>query len=118
PQWNGVMQDISALKAAEEKIELKSRQQVLVARLGEMAIRGEDPESLLSFAVDWIGQLEDVLEASIWEQEDYKMLHLHHRSANLGWSSSLPYDPEQYPDSHLTEGKVVLIPSWQEDPRL
>ncbi|MCB0861536.1 MAG: EAL domain-containing protein [Solirubrobacterales bacterium] len=118
PQWHGVMQDISALKAAETAIELKAEQQVLVARLGEMAIRGEDPDSLLRYAVDWIGQIEGVLEASIWEQEDYRELHLCHRSANLGWSSTLPYDPEQYPDSHLTQGDVVLIPSWEDDPRL
>ena len=118
PVWHGVMQDISALKAAEASIELKAEQQVLVARLGEMAIRGEDPDSLLRYAVDWIGQFENVLEASIWEQEDYKKLHLCHRSANLGWSSSLPYDPDRYPDSHLTAGDVVLIPSWKDDPRL
>ncbi len=118
PQWHGVMQDISALKAAETAIELKAEQQVLVARLGEMAIRGEDPDSLLRYAVDWVGQLDGVIEASIWEQEDYKELHLHHRSANLGWSNTLPYDPEQYPDSHLTQGDVVLIPSWEDDPRL
>ncbi|MCB0870555.1 MAG: EAL domain-containing protein [Solirubrobacterales bacterium] len=118
PVWHGVMQDISALKAAEASIELKAEQQVLVARLGEMAIRGEDPDSLLRYAVDWIGQMEGVIEASIWEQEDYKKLHLHHRSANLGWSNELPYDPEQYPDSHLTQGDVVLIPTWDDDPRL
>lgn len=117
PQWHGVMQDISALKAAEGEIEQKADQQVMVARLGEMAIRGEDPDSLLRYAVDWIGKFEDVLEASIWEQEDYKELHLCHRSAQLGWSSTLPYDPENYPDSHLTHGDVVLIPSW-DDPRL
>ncbi len=118
PVWHGVMQDISALKAAEAAIELKAEQQVLVARLGEMAIRGEDPDSLLRYAVDWVGQMDGVLEASVWEQEDYKRLHLHHRSANLGWSSELPYDPEHYPDSHLTQGDVVLIPSWLDDPRL
>ena len=118
PVWHGVMQDISALKAAEAAIEQKADQQVLVARLGEMAIRGEDPDSLLRYAVDWIGQLESVLEASIWEQEDYKELHLHHRSAQLGWSNVLPYDPDQYPDSHLIQGNVVLIPSWEDDPRL
>lgn len=118
PLWHGVMQDISALKAAEASIELKAEQQVLVARLGEMAIRGEDPDSLLRYAVDWIGQMDGVLEASIWEQEDYKILHLCHWSANLGWSSELPYNPEFYPDSHLTQGDVVLIPSWDDDPRL
>ena len=118
PQWHGVMQDISALKAAESAIELKAEQQVLVARLGEMAIRGEDPDSLLRYGVEWVGQIEGVLEASIWEQEDYRELHLCHRSANLGWSNVLPYDPRQYPDSHLTKGDVVLIPSWADDPRL
>jgi len=118
PLWHGVMQDISALKAAEASIQLKAEQQVLVARLGEMAIRGEDPDSLLKYAVEWIGQFDDVIEASIWEQEDYEKLHLWHRSADLGWSNVLPYDPEQYPDSHLTQGDVVLIPSWPDDPRL
>lgn len=118
PLWIGVMQDISALKSAEMSIELKAEQQVLVARLGEMAIRGEDPDSLLRHAVEWIGMLDGVLEASIWEQEAYEELHLHHRSANLGWSSVLPYDPEHYPDSHLSQGNVVLIPSWDDDPRL
>jgi diguanylate cyclase (GGDEF)-like protein/PAS domain S-box-containing protein len=118
PVWHGVMQDISALKSAEASIELKAEQQVQVARLGEMAIRGEDPDSLLRNAVEWIGRFDNVLEASIWEQEDYKALHLWHRSADLGWSNSLPYDPELYPDSHLTAGDVVLIPSWDDDPRL
>lgn len=118
PQWHGVMQDISALKMAEAAIALKAEQQVLVARLGEMAVRGEEPDTLLRRAVEWIGQLDGVLEASIWEQEDYRELHLHHRSSTLGWSDVLPYDPEQYPDSHLTHGDVVLIPSWADDPRL
>mgnify|MGYP001239122553 CR=1 FL=1 len=118
PVWHGVMQDITALKSAEAAIQLKAEQQVLVARLGEMAIRGEDPDSLLKYAVDWIGQLDGVIEASIWEQEDYRRLHLLHRSANLGWSNELPYDPEHYPDSHLTQGDVVLLPSWENDPRL
>lgn len=118
PQWHGVMQDISALKAAETAVEAKAAQQVMVARLGEMAIRGEDPDSLLKYAVEWLGQMDSVLEASIWEQEDYKILHLCHRSGALGWSSSLPYETDKYPDSHLTRGEVVLIPSWADDPRL
>ena len=118
PQWHGVMQDISALKAAEAEVEMKAEQQLLVARLGEMAIRGEEPDSLLRYAVEWLGRLDGVLEASIWEQEDYKVLHLCHRSGALGWSNSLPYDPDKYPESHLTQGDVVLVPSWADDPRL
>gem|GEM_PF-1046113 len=118
PQWHGVMQDISALKAAEAEVEMKAQQQLLVARLGEMAVRGEEPDSLLRYAVEWLGRLDGVLEASIWEQENYKALHLCHRSGALGWSNSLPYDPDQYPDSHLTQGDVVLVPSWADDPRL
>lgn len=118
PLWHGVMQDISALKSAEAAVEVKAEQQLLVAKLGEMAIRGEDPDSLIRYAADWIGRFENVLVASIWEQEDFRELHLRHRSGKHGWSTTLPYDIKRYPDSHLIHGDVVLIPSWDDDPRL
>lgn len=116
--WHGVMHDISEIKTNESEIEQKAEQQLLVARLGEMAIRGEDPDALISYTVDSIGKFPNVLEASIWEQEDYKLLHLCHRSADLGWSDTLPYSPERFPDSHVTRGEVVVVPSWADDPRL
>ena len=118
PVWHGVMQDISALKAAEAAIELKAEQQVLVARLGEMAIRGEDPDSLLACAVDWISRLDGIMAVSIWEQENYEEFHMLHTSRHFGGPEVLPYDPGRFPDEKLSRGEAVVISSWKDDPRL
>ncbi|MDQ2622541.1 MAG: EAL domain-containing protein, partial [Actinomycetota bacterium] len=119
PVWHGVMQDISALKSAEGELARKAEQQVLVARLGEMAVRGEDPDELMRAASDWIGKLDHVLEASIWEQENYERLHIRHRSADIGRQTVIPFLTSTFPGAPLIRGESVLIPNWnQQDPRL
>ncbi len=119
PIWHGVMQDISALKSAEVELAQKAEQQLLVARLGDMAVRGEDPDELLRTAASWIGRLDRVLEASIWEQEDYERLHLCHRSADIGQQTVIPFLTSTFPGAPLIKGEPVLIPNWnQQDPRL
>lgn len=119
PIWHGVMQDISALKAAEVELEQKAEQQLLVARLGEMAVRGENPDDLIRAAAAGIGRLDRVLEASIWEQENYERLHIRHRSADVGKQMVIPFLTSTFPGAPLIRGEPVLIPNWkQRDPRL
>lgn len=119
PIWHGVMQDISALKSAELELARKAEQQVLIARLGDMAVRGENSDDLLQAAVEMIGRLDRVLEASIWEQENYDSLHLLHRSGSVGSATSIPFLTSTFPGAPLVRGEPVVIPNWrQEDPRL
>jgi len=117
--WHGVMQDITARKAAELDLARKADQQVLVAELGKMAVRGEDPARLLTVAVDRIAELDQVIAASVWEMEDRERLHVIHRSDDLGDASTIPFVPDEYPGRRLLRGEPVFVPSWSsDDPRL
>lgn len=119
PTWYGVMQDITPLKAAELEIERNASRQALVAELARMAVRGGDPDRLLSTATHRIAALDQVLETSIWELRDDRALHLLHRSGNLGHAETIPFVPEGFPGENLLRGDPIFIPSWaSDDPRL
>lgn len=117
--WHGVMQDITARKAAEFDLARKADQQALVAELGKMAVRGEDPDHLLAVAVDRIAELDQVIAASVWELENRDRLHVIHRSDDLGDAVTIPFDAGEYPGRKLLRGEPVFVPSWKsDDPRL
>lgn len=115
PIWHGVMQDITALKVAERDLARKAEQQVLLAELGQMAARGEDPDRLLATAVQRIARLGRVREVSIWGAEDGDQLRILHRSGELGTARVIPVKQGEFPEVNLSRGEPVLIPNWQSD---
>lgn len=115
PIWHGVMQDITALKVAERDLARKAEQQVLLAELGQMAARGEDPDQLLAIAVHRIARLSRVREVSIWGAEEGEQLRILHRSGELGTARVIPVRQGEFPEVNLSRGEPVLIPNWQSD---
>ena len=117
PVWHGVMQDITALKRAESEVQQKIDQQVLIARLGELAMKGEHPDRLITIAVDSIARQERILEVSVWEQEGYDRLYLCHSSSD-STAATAPYDSTTAPGDRLAKGEIISIHDWDNDPRV
>ncbi|MBK5232705.1 MAG: EAL domain-containing protein [Thermoleophilia bacterium] len=118
PLWHGVMQDISALKQAEFVVQQKIDQQMMTARLGELAMSGEHPDRLIEIAVDLLINQEGMHEVSVWEQEDYKQLILRHSSNDTPVTKVLPYDTDRWPGDRIVQGEVAPIHDWHTDPRV
>jgi len=118
PIWHGVMQDITAVKTAEREIQKRVDQQVLIAKLGEIAMQGEHPDRLIAIAVDSLARQEGILEVSVWEQEGFTQLYLCHTSAGKAVAPVIPYEPDRFPGNLLANGEVVSIADWDDDPRI
>ncbi|MGA7397256.1 MAG: EAL domain-containing protein [Solirubrobacterales bacterium] len=118
PVWHGVMQDITAVKAAEREIEAKVAQQVVIANLGEMAMQGEQPDRLIAITAELLAKQEGVSEVSVWEQENFAWIHLCHSTADETISPIVPYETDRFPGNHLANGEIVSIVDWQADPRV
>lgn len=118
PVWHGVMQDITALKEAEIAVQLKINQQMMTARLGELAMSGEHPDKLIETAVDLMVNQEGVHEVSVWEQEGHKQFLLRHSSNEKPRVQVLPYETDRYPGDRIALGETVSIDDWHTDPRV
>jgi diguanylate cyclase (GGDEF)-like protein/PAS domain S-box-containing protein len=118
PLWHGVMQDITALKQAEIAVQQKVGQQMMTARLGELAMSGEHPDKLIEIAVDLLVTQERIHEVSVWEQEDRKQFFLRHTSKDSPVVEVVPYDTHRYPGDRLARGETVSIDDWHNDPRV
>ncbi len=116
--WHGVMQDVSALKKAQEKIAIKVEQQALTARLGEAAIRVEDQDELIRIAVEELMGIEGIIEAEIWELDDQGRIHLRRRSNRTGPPITLDFEPDSYPGTEIARGEVVYVADWATDERM
>jgi len=118
PIWHGVMQDITALKAAETVVQQKIDQQRLIARLGEMAMKGEHPDRLIAIGVESLAKLDGILDASVWEQEGFTNFYLCHSSSKGTVPPVVPYETDHYPGNRLADGEIVSILDWDRDPRV
>ncbi len=118
PIWHGVMQDNSALKKAEIEVQLKADQQMMTARLGELAMSGEHPDKLIEIAVDLLVSQDDIHEVSVWEQEDQKQMVLRHTSNEHPVARVAPYETDRFPGDRLARGETVSIHDWHNDPRV
>jgi diguanylate cyclase (GGDEF)-like protein/PAS domain S-box-containing protein len=118
PMWHGVMQDITALKAAETVVQQKIDQQRLIARLGEMAMKGEHPDRLIAIAVDSLAKMDGILDAAVWEQEGFTSFYLCHASRKTGVPPVVPYETDRYPGNRIAAGEIVTILDWDRDPRV
>jgi diguanylate cyclase (GGDEF)-like protein/PAS domain S-box-containing protein len=116
--WHGVMLDITALKRAHEDLSSKARQQALTARLGEAAIRIGEQDELFTVAIDGLLEMDRVIEAEIWEQNDFGKIHLRHRSNRVGPPITLDFEPDRYPGSEIARGRTVHIADWDNDARM
>ncbi len=67
PVWHAVLYDITGRKAAEQGFERSAAQQAAVARLGERALAGDDPATLMDAATELVTETEGVEHACIWE---------------------------------------------------
>lgn len=118
PVWHGVMQDITALKSAEHEVQKRVDQQVLIAKLGEMAMQGEHPDRLIAIAADSLSGQEGISEVSIWEQESFSHLYLCHTTAGKVVAPVVPYEADRFPGDLIIKGEVVSIADWENDPRV
>ncbi|MBK8295603.1 MAG: EAL domain-containing protein [Solirubrobacterales bacterium] len=118
PLWHGVMQDISALKQAEFVVQEKIGQQMMTARLGELAMSGEHPDKLIETVIDMLINQEGMHEVSVWEQEDFKRLRLRHSSNDTPVVHEVPYETDRWPGDRLSLGEVTSIHDWHVDPRV
>lgn len=118
PVWHGVMQDITALKQAEIKVQQKIGQQKITARLGELAMSGEHPDKLIEIAVDLLVDQDDMHEVSVWEQEGKKQLFLRHTSSEHPIARVVPYETDRFPGDRLARGEAISIHDWHNDPRV
>lgn len=116
--WHGVMQDITALKQAQEEIAAKADQQALTARLGEAAIRVDDKDELIGIAIDGLVELEGILEAEIWEMDDNGKIHRRGRSDRVGRPVTLDFEPDRYPGTEIARGETVHVADWATDERM
>ena len=118
PLWHGVLQDISALKQAEFVAKEKIGQRVMIARLGELAMSGEHPDSLIETAIGMLMSQDGVHEVSVWEQEDFKRLRLRHSSNDTPVTREVPYETDRWPGDRISLGEVTSIHDWHIDPRV
>lgn len=118
PIWHGVMQDITALKAAEAVVQQKIDQQRMIARLGEMAMKGEHPDRLIAIAVDSLAKMDGILDAAVWEQEGFANFYLCHASRKVDVPPVVPYETDRFPGNRLADGEIVSILDWDRDPRV
>jgi diguanylate cyclase (GGDEF)-like protein/PAS domain S-box-containing protein len=118
PIWHGVMQDITALKAAETVVQQKIDQQRLIARLGEMAMKGEHPDRLIEITVESISRMDGVRNATVWEQEGFSKFYLCHSSSNIEPPPVVPYETDRFPGNRIADGEIVSVLDWDRDPRV
>jgi len=67
PVWHGVLYDITERKKAELGLQRALSREAAVARLGERALAGGDPDSLLCTATELLGELDGVDAVCIWQ---------------------------------------------------
>lgn len=118
PHWHGFLQDVSRRKAADGSARVQAEQQLLIASIGELAVRGETPSALIRMAADSIAELDGIVEAAVFEQKSFERINLRYRSGGRGGVDEFPYVADRFPGDHLASGKVLTIPDWYADRRL
>ena len=120
PVWHGVLYDITERKSAEQELKRAAAQQAAVARLGERALRGEDPEALMDEAVSLLIETDGVDSACIWELDrDGRRLHL--RAGLEGQVIGAGQRASAGRDSHagaaIESGLHVIVDDWSSERR-
>ncbi len=120
PVWHGVLYDITERKIAEQELQRAAAQQATVARLGETALRGSDPEKLMAEAVSLLTETAGVESACIWELDrDGRWLHL--RAGLEGQVTGAAQRVSAARDSHagvsIDSGLHVIVDDWSAEGR-
>jgi diguanylate cyclase (GGDEF)-like protein/PAS domain S-box-containing protein len=120
PVWHGVLYDISERKTAEIDLQRSLAQQAVVARLGERALKNGDPEALMRDAVRFIGDLDGVEFACIWEVgRDGRRLNLRAGLDETALSSGrrVSAGRESHAGAALDSTVPTIVDDWDEESR-
>jgi diguanylate cyclase (GGDEF)-like protein/PAS domain S-box-containing protein len=120
PVWHGVLYDISERKTAEIDLQRSLAQQAVVARLGERALKNGDPEALMRDAVSFIGELDGVEFACIWEVgRDGRRLNLRAGLDETAIASGrrVSAGRESHAGAALDSGIPTIVDDWEEESR-
>jgi diguanylate cyclase (GGDEF)-like protein/PAS domain S-box-containing protein len=120
PVWHGVLYDITERKSAEQDLRRAAAQQATVARLGERALRGDDPDALMDEAIALLTETEGVESACVWRLErDGRRLHL---SAGLegqviGDGKRVSAGRDSHAGAAVESGLHVIVDDWSTEKR-
>jgi diguanylate cyclase (GGDEF)-like protein/PAS domain S-box-containing protein len=120
PVWHGVLYDITERKRAEQDLRRAAAQQATVARLGERALRGDDPEALMDEAIALLIETEGVESACVWRLDrDGRRLHL---SAGLegqvvGDGKRASAGRDSHAGAAVESGLHVIVDDWSTEKR-
>jgi diguanylate cyclase (GGDEF)-like protein/PAS domain S-box-containing protein len=120
PVWHGVLYDISERKNAEADLHRALSQQQVVARLGELALKDSDPDSLMSAATTLIGEIDGVHSACIWEVgRDGRRLSLRAGldEETIGAGRRVSAARDSHAGAALESGAATIVPDWDNEER-
>jgi diguanylate cyclase (GGDEF)-like protein/PAS domain S-box-containing protein len=120
PIWHGVLYDISERKNTEADLQRALSQQAVVAKLGELALREGDPDSLLAAAASLIGEIDGIQCACVWEVgRDGRRLSLRAglEGEALGAGRRVSAARDSHAGSALDSGAPAIVPDWASEER-
>jgi diguanylate cyclase (GGDEF)-like protein/PAS domain S-box-containing protein len=120
PVWHGVLYDITERKIAEQELQRAAAQQATVARLGEMALRDGDPETLMDEAVSLLTEIEAVESACIWGlNRDGRRLHLRAglEGQVIGAGQRVSAARDSHAGAAVESGLHVIVDDWPTERR-
>jgi diguanylate cyclase (GGDEF)-like protein/PAS domain S-box-containing protein len=118
--WHGVLYDITERKIAEGELKRSAAQQAAVARLGERALRADDPDSLMRSAAELLTEIDGIELTSVWEVgRDGRRLRLR---AGLGEDSvgagrRVSASRDSHAGAALDSGLHVIVNDWSAEQR-
>jgi diguanylate cyclase (GGDEF)-like protein/PAS domain S-box-containing protein len=120
PVWHGVLYDVTERKRAGNELERALAQQAVVAKLGEEALQGVDPEALMHAATTLIAEIEGVHSACIWELgRDGRRLNLlaglEQEVVGAGHRVSAAMD--SHAGATLSSGTHAIVSDWAREER-
>lgn len=117
PLWHGVMYDITERKRIENDFERLADQQAVIAGLGERALQGQDPRSLMAAAVEALAETEGFETACIWMRGRGGEYRLRYAPSEIDRRGAQPAGQASHvslvADSHLP----VTVNDWRAESR-
>jgi diguanylate cyclase (GGDEF)-like protein/PAS domain S-box-containing protein len=118
PVWHGVMYDITERKQIEQDYRRLADQQAIIADLGERAVRGEDPRSLMEIAAHLLGGAEGLAGACVWLAPDQRgPFELVGGPPELEKASTAPAGERSHVAAVARNERPLTISDWREERR-